>query len=204
MITIKKIRKADKAILKDISELHIKAFPDFFLTKLGKRFVGLLYKCYIEDKKSEVAIAQDGKDLIGFVAYSYDYPMFYKNLVKKHIVKFALCSLLATVKHPSFIKRLFGAFRKSNEVQKEEKYVEIASICVNPEKSGKGTGTLLIDYVKNNVDFRIYEYINLETDAKDNDRVNKFYIKNGFKLHRTYTTKEGRRMNEYRYYGAKK
>ena len=60
-------------------------------------------------------------------------------------------------------------------------------------------GTQLIDYFKNIVDFDKYEYINLETDAEGNECVNKFYLKNGFQLERTFFTAEGRKMNEYTY-----
>ena len=51
------------------------------------------------------------------------------------------------------------------------------------------------------VDFSKYAYINLETDAVNNDDVNRFYVKNGFKLARTYYSSEGRKMNEYRFGG---
>ena len=64
----------------------------------------------------------------------------------------------------------------------------------------RGVGTQMIDYLKSVVDFNEYAFINLETDADGNDSVNRFYIKNGFELIRQYTTAEGRRMNEYRYY----
>ena len=49
------------------------------------------------------------------------------------------------------------------------------------------------------MDFAKYAYITLETDAVDNEEVNRFYQKNGFTLARTYETREGRKMNEYRY-----
>ena len=49
------------------------------------------------------------------------------------------------------------------------------------------------------MDFNNYSYINLETDAEGNDGVNRFYVKNGFKLEREFITAEGRRMNEYRF-----
>lgn len=199
MTSVEEVGQYDKKIINAITVLHLDAFPDFFLTKLGKRFVRLLYKCYLKDDESGIIIAKDGDGIIGFIAYSKNYPSFYKKLIKKHVVKFALCSIGAAIKHPSFIKRLLGAFRKSDEVKKTEKYVEIASICVDPKKSRKGTGTLLIDYIKNNIDYSVYKYINLETDADDNDKVNNFYVKNGFTLERTYTTREGRKMNEYRY-----
>ena len=82
---------------------------------------------------------------------------------------------------------------------KKEKYVELASICVEPTLNGKGIGTRLIDYLKSITDFDTYEYINLETDADHNDPANQFYIKNDFILQRQYVTAEGRRMNEYRF-----
>ena len=49
------------------------------------------------------------------------------------------------------------------------------------------------------MNFDEYEYINLETDALNNDSVNRFYQKNGFVLSKTYVTDEGREMNEYRF-----
>ena len=51
------------------------------------------------------------------------------------------------------------------------------------------------------VDFNNYAYINLETDAENNDAVNRFYVKNGFELARSYFSPEGREMNEYRFGG---
>ena len=97
------------------------------------------------------------------------------------------------------MRRILGALNKSNSVKKEEKYVELASICVSPEMAGNGIGTMLINYLKSIIDFGEYNYINLETDADDNEGANNFYLKNGFKLARIFTTAEGRRMNEYRY-----
>ncbi len=64
---------------------------------------------------------------------------------------------------------------------------------------GRGIGTSLIDYLKSIVDFNVYAFINLETDADNNESVNQFYKKNGFVIYRTYITAEGRRMYEYHY-----
>lgn len=197
---IREQKVLDKKLVKKIAELHVKAFPSFFLTQLGVPFLKTLYTGYLEDDDSGIIVAKEDGRLIGFVAYSNDYPRFYKGLVKHHIVKFAFCSLGAAIRHPSFIKRLLGAFKKSDSVVKEEKYVELASICVDPAIESRGVGSKMIDYLKDLVDFRRYAYINLETDADGNDGVNKFYVKNGFELEREYTTPEGRRMNEYRYY----
>ena len=162
-----------------------------------------LYTGYMEDKNSGIIVAEENEKLVGFIAYSNDYPRFYKDLIKNHLPKFALCSLGAAIRHPAFIKRLLGAFKKSESVVKNERYVELASICVDPEIGSRGVGSTLMDYLKSIVDFNKYAYINLETDADGNDGVNKFYVKNGFKLEREFVTPEGRRMNEYRFEGQK-
>lgn len=199
MVSIKELQSADKNTIQAIARLHKRAFPTFFLTRLGIPFLTTLYTGYMEDKESGIIVAENKGRIIGFIAYSKDYSRFYKGLIKKHLIKFAFCSLGAAVRHPSFIKRLLGAFKKSDSVVKEEKYIELSSICVDPRIESKGVGSKLIDYLKEIVDFNRYAYINLETDAEDNEGANHFYVKNGFRLARTFTTAEGRKMNEYRY-----
>lgn len=199
MSVIRELDKATKDYVKAIAELHKRAFPAFFLTQLGVPFLITLYTGYLEDADSGIIVAEDNGKLIGFIAYSNDYPRFYKGLIKHHLVKFAFCSLGAAIRHPSFIKRLLGAFKKSESVVKTEKYVELASICVDPAIESKGVGSAMIDYLKGIVDFNMYAYINLETDAVNNDGANHFYKKNGFILEREFVTNEGREMFEYRY-----
>lgn len=189
----------NKSLIPDIAALHKKAFKGFFLTKLGVPFLKTLYTGFFEDDKSGILIAKDKDKLIGFLAYSKDYPRFFKQLIKKHIIRFAVCSVGAAIKHPSFIKRILGAFKKSDEVKKDDNYVELASICVDPDCESQGIGTALIDELKSIINFNRFAYISLETDAENNDIVNKFYVKNGFALKRTYKTGEGRLMNEYTY-----
>ena len=201
MISIRKLDNADDKYITTLAKLHMTAFPKFFLTQLGLPFLKTLYRGYMEDENSGILVAEINGKLAGFIAYSNEYSKFYKGLLKRHLIRFAACSLLAVIRHPSFCKRLLGAFRKSDEVKKEDAYVELASICVHPKAGGKGIGSRLIDKLKDITVFTAYKYINLETDACDNDAVNNFYLRNGFQLARSYVTAEGRKMNEYRYYG---
>lgn len=199
MWAIRELSGSDSQTIKDLAELHKRAFPSFFLTQLGLPFLRTLYRGYMDDKESGIIVAEENNRILGFIAYSKDYPKFYKGLIKKKIFQFAWCSFLAFLRRPGFAKRLFGAFKKSDSVTKTEQYVELASICVDPKINSKGLGTDLISYLKERVDFNRYAYINLETDADYNENVNRFYIKNGFVLARQYTTAEGRSMNEYHY-----
>ena len=199
MVKIRELTKEDSGYVRRLARLHKRAFPTFFLTQLGEPFLRTLYKGYLDDEQSGIIVAEKGGRLCGFIAYSNDYSGFYKGLIKRKIVQFAVCSLAAAIRHPSFIKRILGAFKKSDSVVKEDKYVELASICTNPAIEGKGIGSKLIDYLKSIVDFDEYAYINLETDADDNDYAIRFYQKNGFVEDRVYVTPEGRRMIEFHY-----
>lgn len=192
-------KSSDKAGI--IANIHKGAFPNFFLTKLGIGFLTILYQGYIEDSESGIIVAEsaNSRQILGFIAYSNDYPRFFSELKRKHLFKLAICSLCAIIKHPSFIKRLLGAFKKSDEVKRSEKYVELASIGVSKSAQGKGVGGKLVDHLIAITDFDKYEYISLETDALNNDSANIFYQKKGFTLQRKYITAEGRKMNEYRY-----
>lgn len=199
MFQIRELEQKDRNLIPSLALLHKAAFPRFFLTQLGIPFLKTLYTGYLEDAESGIIVAEEDNRVIGLIAYSKDYPKFYKGLIKHHIIKFAFCSLGAAIRHPSFIKRLLRAFKKSESVVKTERYVELASIGVDPNCKSKGIGSALISYLKNQIDFSKFAYINLETDAVDNDFANRFYINNGFILEREFVTAEGRKMNEYRY-----
>ena len=199
MIEIREIENVSRDQLDLIAQAHRRAFPDFFLTQLGEPFLRVLYTGYVKDQKSGLIVAECDGRLVGFLAYSNDYAAFFKMLVRCYLLQFGWYSFLAVVRHPSFVGRLLRAFHKSDEVQRKERYVELASICCVPEAGRTGIGTLLIQHLKDMTDFSKYAYISLETDAENNEAANRFYRKNGFTAVRQYKTNEGRLMNEYRY-----
>ncbi|GAB6745068.1 GNAT family N-acetyltransferase [Streptococcus uberis] len=191
----------DKHLIDQVVDTHMKAFPDFFLTFLGEKFLHTLYTGFLNHKESDLLVAKDletGK-IIGFLAYSKDLSGFYKWLLKHKIIQFGYYSFLAALKSPKSIFRLIRAFLYPSQAKKEENYIEISSIGVLPGKSNGGIGSKLLTSLPKLTDTKGYKYIELTTDAKDNDKANYFYQKNGFKLNKTFKTPEGRVMNEYYY-----
>ena len=168
---------------------------------MGRGFLKQMYKAYCKHNQSNllVAINEEGKT-VGFLAYSEYLSGLYKFMIKKSLIPFAWYSLGAFFRKPKIFMRLVRAFLKPSESKREEKYVELASIGVSPNSKAKGVGSKLIDALKEKVDFNSFEYITLETDVENNEIANKFYVKNGFNVVREFTTREGRRMYEYRYY----
>lgn len=199
---IRIIDSTENNVIEDVVNLHIEAFENFFLTFMGKGFLKQLYISYCRHTESELLGAFDNSGkLLGFAAFSGDYSGLYKYMIKTRLIPFAWFSLGAFFRKPGVFMRLIRAFLKPGEAERNEKYIELASIAVSPNSESKGIGSGLIDEVKAMTDFSKYKYITLETDALNNEKANAFYVKNGFKLERTYETHEGRKMNEYRFGG---
>ena len=204
MIQVRHISKTDKETIDDIVRIHLDTFQGFFLTFMGRSFLKLMYRSYIEYGSSDILVAfEDGKP-IGFLAYSGDLSGLYKYMIKKRLIPFAWYSLGAFFRKPNVFIRLVRAFLKPGESKRTEKYVELASIGVDPNLKSKGIGSQLIDSLKAQVDFNEYAYITLETDSENNEGANHFYQKNGFVFEREFETYEGRKMIEYRFAGEKR
>lgn len=189
-----------KARVNEVVDIHMQSFTGFFLTFLGKGFLRQLYKGFIEHENSGILVAIEENKIVGFLAYSGDLSGFYKYLIKRHFISLGWYAGIAFIRKPKIFLRLIRAFEYSNEAKRKEKYVELSSIGVSPEKEKKGVGSNLIGALKSKVNVGKYQYIKLETDARNNEAANGFYRKNGFVLDHEYVTREGRRMNEYRFY----
>ena len=196
---IEKITENNKKYVKDVVDIHLKTFDGFFLTFMGKGFLRKMYAAYIPHKPSGLYVVFSSEKPVGFLAYSSDMSGLYKSMVRRGLISFVWYAFWAFIKRPKSFFKLFGALKKSDEAKREEKYTRISSIGVLPSEKGKGLGGALIDKVKED-DSAKSEYVLLETDAEKNEQVNRFYLNNGFTLYREYVTREGRKMNEYRFY----
>ena len=199
---IRVVKKEEKEVINQVVRIHIETFENFFLTFMGKGFLTQMYKSYCCHQHSTLLVAQnEQKEVVGFLSYSTNLSDLYKFMINKKLISFVWYSLGAFVRKPRIFMRLVRALLKPGESVRHEKYVKLTSIGVSPRVKSKGIGSQLIDTMKSLVDFSEFEYISLETDAENNDTVNKFYVKNDFILVKTYETKENRKMNEYRYEG---
>lgn len=186
-------------MINSITTIHLNTFAGFFLTFMGRGFLTQMYCSYCEEQASGLLVAEEGNVPVGFLAYSGDMGSLYRYMIKRKLLIFAWYSLGAFLRKPAVFMRILRAFLKPGESAREEAYMELASIGVAPDAKSKGIGSRLVDELKKQTDFRKYSYITLETDAIDNEGANYFYRKNGFRLEREFVTREGRKMNEYRY-----
>ncbi len=183
--------------LEEIVEIHLEGFPGFFLTFLGRDFLMLLYRSILKDHEGIVLVASSEGRIQGFVAGVIRQKGFYQRLLKGNKWAFATATLGALLKSPSIAPRLIRALRKPDEAEHASAETCLMSIAVRPEMEGKGIGRQLVQTFCRALAEQGAQAVCLTTDSDNNERVNRFYQKLGFRINRSFITPEGRAMNEY-------
>lgn len=191
------IRPGRRDELPGIVGIHLEAFPKFFLSFLGPRFLNLMYGGILADPGGVLHVAEEDHRLLGFVAGVERQAGFYRRLIKRHKWAFAAAALGALRRRPSIAPRLWRALRRPGEARQAAAEACLMSIAVSPQEAGRGLGRQLVLAFDQTLRERGLAAYCLTTDAKDNDRTNRFYAGLGFRLARTFRTPEGRVMNEY-------
>jgi colanic acid biosynthesis glycosyl transferase WcaI len=185
--------------LDQIADVHMKAFPTFFLTFLGPGFLKEFYRSFIYDQAGIGFVAIDSvkQTVLGAVVGPFEPAGYFKRLLKKRWYAFCLASIAAVLKKPTIIKRLFRAVFYRGEAPSGLSRALLSSIAVSPQAQGQGVGQALMKKWAAEVEHRGGTGCFLTTDAENNESVNRFYQKLGWKIESTYPTPEGRTMNRY-------
>jgi colanic acid biosynthesis glycosyl transferase WcaI len=180
-----------------VVDIHLAAFPSFFLTALGPRFLRLYYQSILDFRQIGLVAEVAGRP-IGFVTGIDNASGFYRNLLLQRGVRFAMEAGIASIRIPSAIPRLLRALTKRSPTELDQTpSVTLTSIAVLPEWRPSGAGRLLEEAFVSEARARGIKRVRLETDAEDNDRVLAFYRKCGYELRRSYSTPDCRRMHEF-------
>lgn len=185
--------------LEDVVEVHQKAFPEFFLTFLGKGFLTELYKGFIQSDASICKVAVSDKSIVGFVVGNLHPDVFFKKLYYKKGLRFLFLALGSMFRKPTLvIKKIFYALRYRGEKPEAlENAALLSSIAVNPEIESKGVGSKMMEAFCDEAFQRGSDSVYLTTDEDSNDLTNRFYLKNGFHLEAVFTQTNSRKMNRY-------
>lgn len=193
------IRTMSLSDLNEVVQIHLTAFPDFFLTKLGKGFLYELYKGFLFDKNSICVVAILGSDIQGFVVGNLYPGHFFKKLFFNHAIRFLFYALKTFFRYPAMVlRKLIYALRyRGDQPAGLSNAALLSSIGVHPHTVAKGIGSQLLNEFCNNAYSRGAMAVYLTTDHMDNERVNQFYLKNGFYLDTVFTQTNKRKMNRY-------
>jgi ribosomal protein S18 acetylase RimI-like enzyme len=192
------IRKMDLGDLPSVVDVHLASFTGFFLSSMGAGFLRKFYWSLLMDRTHLAFVYADGGAVTGFVVGSSRPVDYYRNALERNWQGFAVASIPTILKNPVMafrvLRRLAAKRRPS-----EEGHALLMSIGVDPSEQGKGVGHKLVAVFLREAKLRGCSGVVLATDAMNNDPTNAFYLRAGFRLSKTYTTTEKRRMNEYVY-----
>jgi len=178
--------------------VHLRAFPSFFLSFLGPRFLREFYGSFLVDPVGRGFVAVDeGGRVLGVVVGPLNPAGYFKRLLKRRWWAFCLASVSAVLRRPTVAPRLFRAVVYRGEAPGGPVRALLSSIAVDPQVQGGGVGRLLVERWVAEVRAAGGSGCFLTTDAEGNEAVNAFYRKLGWNLEGSYCTKEGRRMNRY-------
>jgi ribosomal protein S18 acetylase RimI-like enzyme len=183
--------------IKSVIDVHIQSFRGFFLTFLGRDFLSELYRGIITDSSGIAFVAISENCVVGFVAGTDQPAGFYERLIRRRWWRFGLYAFPVVLKKPSASFRLWRALSMPKIVTKEQSRGTLMSIAIMPGQQSKGIGQLLVKSFLEESIKRGLKKVDLLTDKLNNDSANSFYLRQGFNLLRSFTTPEGREMNEY-------
>jgi ribosomal protein S18 acetylase RimI-like enzyme len=156
-----------------------------------------LYVGILKDPAGIAYVYEDQGHLLGFVAGTSQPAGFYSRLLQRRWWRFGMASLVPILKNPLIVPRLLRAFQKPQDASDRPDVGTLMSIAVSPDSQGHGLGQALVRAFLGEAVGRGLKYVDLTTDKNNNDSVNQFYQRIGFRCSRTFVTSEGREMNEY-------
>lgn len=179
------------------ARLHLAAFPEFFLSQLGERFLREFYNAFVDGPDAVTAVCLDQTGgVLGVVVGTLRPAGFFSRLLWRRWYAFAWAAAALALRHPRHVPRLLRALAYRGQVPIETSGALLSSICVAPHAQGLGVGTQLLRAFERRVDAEgVPAY--LVTDRVDNEDGNRFYRRNGWRLEGSYETSQGRAMNCY-------
>lgn len=181
-----------------VVDIHVAAFPGYFLTSLGPRFLALYYAQVVRAKLGiGLVVARDGR-VLGFAAGEFSPGRFYRELFWRRCLAFGFYALKAVARKPSILLRMTRQVFQRVEAPTSDNVARLASLAVAPEEQEHGYGRLLVSGFIERVNDRGGKTILLEA-RKENQTVVQFYLLMGFKVVREVTQAPGEVLVELRY-----
>lgn len=197
-IEIKSVGKDIKCrdqLVGEVVEVHLSAFPNFFLSTLGTGFLKSYYCCFAKHVNGNLIIAIHNGKVVAFAAATSVCRGFNTSLLKQNMLVFGWCFIKLLFTKPMAIVRLAKNLTKTSEkVKDDEDYAELYSIGTIAIVQGKGIGTQLIKRLEKQLKEQGVKKISLTTDYINNEATLNFYQKNGFSVLYEFVTYPNRKM----------
>jgi GNAT superfamily N-acetyltransferase len=181
-----------------VVKAHVASFPGYILSFLGPRFLSLYY--------SGVHSAPEGISFVylnaagvpvGFVVGASNPRGFFSKLLKRDWLRFSLASVGAIFSRPSVLTRIARLLFHPEDHPVGADVACLLYIGILPELQGTGIGQVLLKAFLHEALTRGCRRVVLSAYRDNNEAVNSFYQKMGFRIEQQWVTPEGHCMNEY-------
>jgi len=190
-----KIIEGSKQHVNQMTEVHLSAFPGFFLSELGTFFLKVYYSSIIRNDDGITLVLLDSSEkVIGFCVGSKQSRGFHTRLIKRNLIDYFLASLVIILKNPAGIIRIIRNLEKRSALNDDGLYSEVLSIALLPRYKSRGLGNNLLTSFEKIVITKGSRQVSLTTDYYNNDKVIEFYFKSGYTPMSTFIAYPKRKM----------
>jgi ribosomal protein S18 acetylase RimI-like enzyme len=190
------LRRATRQDIPGIVAAHASAFPGFFLTLLGPRFLGLFYGAFVADPRACLLVAEGEGGVVGFLAGVRDPELFFRRLRARRGPQLLMSAVPALLRHPLRVaERLLSAIVYLGDRPPDlPGYWLLSSIGVRSDAARGGVGARLLDRYLEEASQGGAGGVYLLTDGRDNDSALRFYGRRGFRTHASLRRRDGREL----------
>lgn len=181
--------------VKQVTKVHLAAFPGFFLTTLGPAFLRTMYKAFLLNKGGVFVVDDRDGHIQGFAVGVLKSVGQDRNLVVRFLPQFILSLVPAVVRNPvKVVKRITSQlFTASERTNIPENAVILRSIGIQPSMKGGGVAGRLLQEFELRANEKGATSVALTTDVLNNERAIGFYRKHGYKISQEFR-QDGKRL----------
>jgi ribosomal protein S18 acetylase RimI-like enzyme len=193
------LRVATAADVPAMVEIHLRAFPDFFLSRLGRPFLRRLYAGFVREPSGLALIALQDATVVGYIAGTSTPDRYFRERLYREGLAFACSALPGLLRAPlQTLERLWSALRYRGERPPDlPGGWLVSSVAVDPAVRATGIGSALVRAFCGHAATARARWVYLLTDESANDPVQAFYERAGFHLHSRIMRGGGRVMRVY-------
>ena len=189
-------RSAEEKDLSQVADVHVAAFPGFFLTMLGHSFLKVMYRAFLMSRGSVFVVDELDGRVLGFAVGVRMSVGKDRKLAMKFFPQFMVAILPGIARSPiKVVRRVFTQLlSEGGQPEMPAGCVVLRSIGILPETKGTGVANRLLAAFEHVACEQGANAVALTTDADNNERAIGFYLKHGYRIQQNFKQDGSRKM----------